>query len=757
MRFVWGILAPVAVTSSLFIATASAHTLSWSAPLSVAETGSPDVSGMSCPSASQCTAIDDSGREVTFVPGEPAAPAPVVIDNGLGLRDVSCPSITQCTAITSTGADGIADALTFNPQSPAAVATTPIHTGGFLDQIACPATNQCSVVLQEWGCDSYEVTFDPSSPGFQTEVPIDEFTSGCPVGHFSFGPLLALACPSASRCVAVEGNGSGEITFDPRSPGSPTPVTIDAGGWLQAVACPTVSLCVATDDGGHEVTFDPGAPAANTSAAVDDSALDHVDCPSTQQCTAVDTGGQAVTFAPAAPGHPEPHPVATATPSGLACPTTSQCSVVQDTGLEVSFDPYAGRASLLSIDRGGPLQAVSCPATTRCTAVGSYGETTFRPVAPPEPSSVGLGLFPWAGVSCPAASLCVAFTREGEGNVSAFDPANPADASLPWPITSSAMSGLVCPSTTLCVAVSGQSEVTFDPTALAGLSGPTQATPHPVDVAGPTLTAVACPTVSSCTAVDTEGGEVIFDPRSPGTFSRSVLEPAPGASGILALACPSASTCVAVDGAGNEVTFGRHRPTRPRVRRIDTRGHIEGLACGAPTLCIAVDDAGRAIQGDPTSNIRWTPTTVTSGALLGIGCAAAWQCVAVDTVGDAFVGTQPHPKPRLTRVRESHRRWREPGHRSGTPASPLGTEFDFVLNERARVTFTFVRHVRQRHVVVAGTWTVTGHKGRNRVRFAGRLSRRRVLGLGPFAVRIVAVSPVGVPSRAHSLAFAIVG
>src|SRR5437660_217240 len=38
--------------------------------------------------------------------------------------------------------------------------------------------------------------------------------------------LAAVACPSSSQCIAVDQNGQA-VTFNPGSPGSPTPTTID--------------------------------------------------------------------------------------------------------------------------------------------------------------------------------------------------------------------------------------------------------------------------------------------------------------------------------------------------------------------------------------------------------------------------------------------------------------------------------------------------------------------------------------------------
>jgi hypothetical protein len=77
--------------------------------------------------------------------------------------------------------------------------------------------------------------------------------------------LIALVpCPSVSQRASVDSNGW-EVTFDPTSSASPTPVTIDAGagfhsGYGDGVACPSVSQCTSSDGNGREVTCDGRVP-----------------------------------------------------------------------------------------------------------------------------------------------------------------------------------------------------------------------------------------------------------------------------------------------------------------------------------------------------------------------------------------------------------------------------------------------------------------------------------------------------------------
>jgi hypothetical protein len=73
------------------------------------------MTSVSCPSASQCTAVDLTGKEVTFNPatGTVNAAGATLVDHAGGLQSVSCVTgHAQCTAVDLTGHE-----VTFNPAS----------------------------------------------------------------------------------------------------------------------------------------------------------------------------------------------------------------------------------------------------------------------------------------------------------------------------------------------------------------------------------------------------------------------------------------------------------------------------------------------------------------------------------------------------------------------------------------------------------------------------------------------------------------
>ena len=179
-----------------------------------------------------------------------------------------------------------------------------------------------------------------------------------------------------------------EVAFNPASPGSPTPHSVDPGQIPTAIACPSTGQCTAVDLGGNEVTFNPAAPGSPTPASVDTAGLAGVSCPSTSQCTAVDTSGGEVTFNPAAPGSPARVSLDATGLTGISCPATTQCTAVDAGGGAVVFNPTSpGSPTVGSVAAGARLNAVACFSTS-CVAVDAAGHEfagTTPPAPPPSP------------------------------------------------------------------------------------------------------------------------------------------------------------------------------------------------------------------------------------------------------------------------------------------------------------------------------------------------------------------------------------
>lgn len=110
-----------------FPASAGAGTLRWSAPIRLDHQGGngQSLTGVSCPSATECVAVDDSGQQVLFNPKSPGKSRATTIDPGYQLIAVSCPITSQCSAVDNSGRE-----LTFNPFFPGIRARLPSTSAG---------------------------------------------------------------------------------------------------------------------------------------------------------------------------------------------------------------------------------------------------------------------------------------------------------------------------------------------------------------------------------------------------------------------------------------------------------------------------------------------------------------------------------------------------------------------------------------------------------------------------------------------------
>ncbi len=153
--------------------------------------------------------------------------------------------------------------------------------------------------------------------------------------------------------------------------------------------------------------------------------------------------------------------------------------------------------------------------------------------------------------------------------------------------------------------------------------------------------------------------------------------------------------------------------------------------------------------------------------------------------GGNGTGTTAPPQrlqPTVASLAQSATRWREGSALArlsragaGAAASPRGTTFSFTLNETASVRLAFTQALAGRSVggrcvaptrantarractrnVAAGTLTLAGHAGSDRVRFQGRLSASRRLKPGRYTVALSA-SAGGLTSTPRSLTFTTV-
>jgi hypothetical protein len=321
------------------------------------------------------------------------------------LESLSCPSATQCTAVGIAFAQGYvgegpaqAFAFTFDPLAPGGPTAGPVQLATFTDEtiggvfetilpathVSCPSRREC--VASAHGS---LVTFDPRSPAGTTKLPVAAIERGA-----------AVSCATASQCTAIGYGASyppyslNEYTFDPRSPGNPEPASVYSGIYyhqMVGLACPSRGQCTALDVGAAGVTFDPRSPVvATTFVQFAEEAAGYYDafaCPTRRRCTAVTRiwmnigpwRTQESTFNPTlSERFPAELLVAGEVgDSGIACPVARQCTAGGTDGGLVTFNPRSPGTSKEEVEvPGGRYEGISCPSTHLCVAVSRADDLT---------------------------------------------------------------------------------------------------------------------------------------------------------------------------------------------------------------------------------------------------------------------------------------------------------------------------------------------------------------------------------------------
>ena len=212
----------------------------------------------------------------------------------------------------------------------------------------------------------------------------------------------------------------------------------------------------------------------------------------------------------------------------------------------------------------------------------------------------------------------------------------PALASLSWtgPVgrdtagNGPALSSVACPSATECVTVDvNGGEVTFDP----GSPGPSAAAS--IDSSEPT--SVACVSTATCVAVDAGGQEVTFDPASPASAHATTIDPG---QVLTSVSCPpSSSTCTAVDGSGDEVTFAPGAPAGAQPQSIDATRVLTAVSCPSQTTCVGVDAQGYEVTFNPENPGHPVPSQRDPSYLTSITCWSTSRCLAFDQSGTEII------------------------------------------------------------------------------------------------------------------------
>ncbi|MHB1486851.1 MAG: fibronectin type III domain-containing protein [Acidimicrobiales bacterium] len=303
---------------------------SWSGPTLVDQTYSPHSAGMSCPSATYCVDVDQSGDAITYNGTSWSAPVqidPKVNGNGEWLTGVSCPTTSFCAAIDSLGY-----AVTYNGTSWSA----PVLVSG------------------------------PGSGG----------------GGTNALELLAISCPSATFCVAVDNNGdtsdfNGSSWSVPAQIDPATAATNNAVPWIEGVSCASTVMCVAVDNQGQALVFNGsswGAPRlVDPFSSTNTGDLQNVSCPATNFCVADDSSGSVLTFDGSTWSAPLPVVPDASMMGMVSCsgPKFCMAGINAATGSSfhgdvVSYDGTSWSAPSNVATGGGDIVSMSCPSPAFC-------------------------------------------------------------------------------------------------------------------------------------------------------------------------------------------------------------------------------------------------------------------------------------------------------------------------------------------------------------------------------------------------------
>lgn len=277
------------------------------------------------------------------------------IYHGPAFTGVSCPTAVFCAAVDNAG-------NVFTTTNPTGGRSAWMQTQlpiSSLNAISCASASLCVAA----GNGQLFVTTAPASGvvGWSA-IPLAEGFSG-------------VSCPSASLCVAVGGSGIATST-DPAGGLSSWRLGQAGAGQLSGVSCPTASLCVASDGTAGNVlsTTDPAGGVSTWSAAAIDGTrgLTAIGCSPGGLCVTASSFNDLLSSSNPAGGvsawqtSNENIGISTA----FSCPTNSLCVSAWPGGVATSTNPTGGDGSWSVTHLNVSGSGVSCAEATLCVVVG---------------------------------------------------------------------------------------------------------------------------------------------------------------------------------------------------------------------------------------------------------------------------------------------------------------------------------------------------------------------------------------------------
>jgi hypothetical protein len=246
------------------------------------------------------------------------------------------------------------------------------------------------------------------------------------------------------------------------------------------------------------------------------------------------------------------------------------------------------------------------------------------------------------------------------------------------------------------------------------------------------------------------------------SFFNATVTLAPSVAGVTPAAGSAAGgEGVKIVGANLDGATGVQFGSKPTTFTVDSANQITATSPAVPASTVDVRVTGPGGTSAITAGDKYTFTTTPGGPDSNPGLVSPLTGV----------------KPSLTALSESASRWRRGHQQAKISRAPLGTTFSFNLSKPATVKLAFTQKAAGRKVrgvckapnpsnaskrrctrtIVAGSLSLPGHAGLNKLRFQGLLPSGKSLKIGSYNVSLTARDAGGSQSAAHSLGFSIVG
>ena len=342
---------------------------SWGKPTDSSAGQPAYFSGVSCTSATDCTAVGQDFDEnygpfyITEAGGTWGTPTQIAASGSL--TGVSCTDATDCTAVDSDGTYATETGGTWGAGTGLSGVTV-----SSLNGVSCTDASDCTVVGQDGNNQPVYATETDGTWGPATEIPVPSSLGG--TGYFS-----SVSCTDAADCTAVGSDG----IYATETDGTWGPITqITGAGTFSSVSCTSTTDCTAVgyiiDGAPFYVTESAGQPTETRITSTTAS-------PVTGQPISI---GVQVAGTSAGTGVPAPSGTVTVTDGTQSCQaalsgsngvSTGSCSLTEHAAGSYSITAgYPGDANFGSSTSPGVTVTVAKATTTTGLTV-SPGSVTY--------------------------------------------------------------------------------------------------------------------------------------------------------------------------------------------------------------------------------------------------------------------------------------------------------------------------------------------------------------------------------------------